>query len=158
MSKLKTFSKNFNVPIILLCQLNREVDSRAVKRPTNSDLRDSGSIEQDANQIIMLYREGAYKANTDNPYSEAIITKNRFGELGTAYMRFDKGHFVDCDQAKAYQELNENHNKHKKLCENLRKRSQLMTEQNLIKGSLLIFIKQIKIQRHLCRSALALSG
>lgn len=107
MSKLKTFSKNFNIPIILLCQLNREVDSRAVKRPANSDLRDSGSIEQDASQIIMLYREGAYKANTDNPYSEAIITKNRFGELGTAYMRFDKGHFVDCDQAKAYQELNE---------------------------------------------------
>lgn len=107
MSKLKTFSKNFNIPIILLCQLNREVDSRAVKRPANSDLRDSGSIEQDASQIIMLYREGAYKANTDNPYSEAIITKNRFGELGTAYMKFEKGHFLDCDQAKAYQDLNE---------------------------------------------------
>ena len=107
MSKLKTFSKNFNIPIILLCQLNREVDSRAVKRPANSDLRDSGSIEQDASQIIMLYREGAYKADTDNHYSEAIITKNRFGELGTAYMKFDKGHFVDCDQAKAYQDLNE---------------------------------------------------
>mgnify|MGYP000116394851 CR=1 FL=1 len=107
MSKLKTFSKNFNIPIILLCQLNRDVDSRAVKRPANSDLRDSGSIEQDASQIIMLYREGAYKADCDNPYSEAIVTKNRFGGLGTAYMRFDKGHFVDCDQAKAYQDLNE---------------------------------------------------
>lgn len=107
MSKFKTFSKNFNIPIILLCQLNRDVDSRAVKRPANSDLRDSGSIEQDASQIIMLYREGAYKADCDNPYSEAIITKNRFGELGTAYMRFEQGHFVDCDQAKAYQDLNE---------------------------------------------------
>lgn len=107
MSKLKAFTKNFNIPIILLCQLNRDVDSRAVKRPANSDLRDSGSIEQDASQIIMLYREGAYKADCDNPYSEAIVTKNRFGGLGTAYMRFEKGHFLDCDQAKAYQELNE---------------------------------------------------
>ncbi|VEH66673.1 putative replicative DNA helicase [Rodentibacter pneumotropicus] len=107
MNKLKTFTKNFNIPIILLCQLNRDVDGRAVKRPANSDLRDSGAIEQDASQIIMLYREGAYKADTDNPYSEAIITKNRFGELGTAYMRFDKGHFVDCDQAQAYQFINE---------------------------------------------------
>ncbi|MCU0107825.1 DnaB helicase C-terminal domain-containing protein, partial [Rodentibacter caecimuris] len=107
MSKLKMFAKNFNIPLILLCQLNRDVDSRAVKRPTNSDLRDSGAIEQDASQIIMLYREGAYKADTDNPYSEAIITKNRFGELGTAYMRFEKGHFVDCDQAQAYQFINE---------------------------------------------------
>ncbi|MBS6026337.1 MAG: AAA family ATPase [Haemophilus pittmaniae] len=107
MSKLKTFTKNFNIPIILLCQLNREVDSRAVKRPTNSDLRDSGSIEQDASQIIMLYREGAYKADTNNPYSEAIVTKNRFGGLGTAYMRFNKGHFEDCDQAQAYQFISE---------------------------------------------------
>nr|DAX32146.1 MAG TPA: DnaB-like replicative helicase [Caudoviricetes sp.] len=107
MSKLKTFSKNFNIPIILLCQLNREVDSRAVKRPANSDLRDSGSIEQDASQIIMLYREGAYKADCDNPYSEAIVTKNRFGGLGTAYMKFDRGHFLDCDQAQAYQFINE---------------------------------------------------
>ncbi|KAL0981673.1 replicative DNA helicase [Haemophilus influenzae] len=107
MGKLKTFAKNFNIPIILLCQLNRDVDSRAVKRPANSDLRDSGSIEQDASQIIMLYREGAYKADCDNPYSEAIVTKNRFGGLGTAYMKFDRGHFLDCDQAQAYQFINE---------------------------------------------------
>lgn len=107
MSKLKAFTKNFNIPIILLCQLNRDVDSRAVKRPANSDLRDSGSIEQDASQIIMLYREGAYKADCDNPYSEAIVTKNRFGGLGTAYMKFDRGHFLDCDQAQAYQFINQ---------------------------------------------------
>lgn len=107
LNKLKAFSKNFNVPFILLCQLNRDVESRAVKRPTNSDLRDSGSIEQDASQIIMLYREGASKVDTDNPYSEAIVTKNRFGELGTAYMRFNKGHFEDCDQAQAYQFISE---------------------------------------------------
>ncbi|MGV7078459.1 replicative DNA helicase [Testudinibacter sp. P80/BLE/0925] len=98
---LKTFAKNFNVPIILLSQLNRKVDERADKRPVNSDLRDSGSIEQDADRIIMLYRESAYTKNNDNPYSEAIVTKNRFGDLATAYMRFEKGHFVDCDQAEA---------------------------------------------------------
>ncbi|EGP02800.1 replicative DNA helicase, partial [Pasteurella multocida subsp. multocida str. Anand1_goat] len=67
----------------------------------------SRSIEQDASQIIMLYREKAYKKDSDNDYSEAIITKNRFGELGTAYMKFDKGHFVDCDQVMAYQFVNE---------------------------------------------------
>lgn len=105
--KLKTFAKNSRIPVILLSQLNREVDGRANKRPLNSDLRQSGSIEQDASQIIMLYREKAYKSDSGNDYSEAIITKNRFGELGTAYMQFDKGHFVDCDQAMAYQKATE---------------------------------------------------
>lgn len=98
LNQLKTFAKNYKVPVILLSQLNREVDGRTNKRPMSSDLRDSGSIEQDASQIIMLYREKAYKHDSDNNYSEAIVTKNRFGETGTAYMLFDKGHFIDCDQ------------------------------------------------------------
>ena len=68
----------------------------------SSDLRDSGAIEQDASQIIMLYREKAYKKESDNNYSEAIVTKNRFGETGTAYMTFNSGHFESCDQAQAY--------------------------------------------------------
>ena len=103
LNTLKTFAKNTNVPVILLSQLNRDVDARANKRPMSSDLRDSGAIEQDASQIIMLYRERAYDENSDNEYSEAIVTKNRFGETGTAYMLFDKGHFIDCDQAQAHQ-------------------------------------------------------
>ena len=98
---LKTFAKNFNVPVILLSQLNREVDKRGDKRPMASDLKDSGAIEQDASQIIFLYRERAYNKDSDNDYSEAIIAKNRFGENGTAYMRFENGHFVECDQATA---------------------------------------------------------
>lgn len=103
LAQLKTFCKNFQVPIILLSQLNRDVDGRIDKRPRNSDLRDSGNIEQDASQILMLYRERAYKPESENPYTEVLVTKSRFGELGTAYMRFEKGHFADCDQAAAYQ-------------------------------------------------------
>ncbi|WP_233143444.1 replicative DNA helicase [Aggregatibacter actinomycetemcomitans] len=101
MSALKAFAKNFNIPIILLCQLNREADGKSGGRPINSQLRESGSIEQDASQIIMLYRESNHNQNSSNPYTEAIITKNRFGAQGTAYLEFRQGHFIDCDQAKA---------------------------------------------------------
>lgn len=104
MHSLKTFAKNARVPIILLSQLNRSVESTlGNRRPQNSHLSKSSSIENDASQIIMLYRERAYNPDSANPYSEAIITKNRFGELGTAYMKFEKGHFVDCDQALAWE-------------------------------------------------------
>lgn len=99
--KLKTFAKNNNIPVILLAQLSRKVEDRGDKRPVNSDLRDSGAIEQDADRIIMLYREKAYNKQSDNHYSEAIVTKNRYGEQGTAYMVFRNGHFEDCDQAQA---------------------------------------------------------
>lgn len=99
--KLKTFAKNNNIPVILLSQLNRKADERGDKRPVNSDLRSSGNIEQDADRIIMLYREQAYNKQSDNNYSEAIVTKNRYGEQGTAYMVFRNGHFEDCDQAQA---------------------------------------------------------
>lgn len=100
-SELKRMAKDFNVPVIALAQLNRGVESRPNKRPLSSDLRDSGGIEQDADRIIMLYREKAYNQNSNNTYSEAIVTKNRFGETGTAYMTFKNGHFHDCDQDEA---------------------------------------------------------
>ncbi|MGE8623437.1 replicative DNA helicase [Acinetobacter schindleri] len=86
-SELKAMAKEFNCVIVLLSQLNRELEKRPNKRPLPSDLRESGAIEQDADQIIFLYRDEIY--NKDSQYrgiAEAIIGKNRHGEIGTVFM------------------------------------------------------------------------
>lgn len=99
---LKAMAKELKTPVVSLSQLSREVEKRPNKRPTNADLRDSGSIEQDADSIIMLYREAVYDENSPAaPYAEIIVTKNRFGSLGTVYQGFRNGHFVGCDQNEA---------------------------------------------------------
>lgn len=99
---LKAMAKDLKTPVISLSQLSRKVEERPNKRPNNSDLRDSGSIEQDADCIIMLYREGVYDENSPAAkYAEIIVTKNRFGSLGTVYQRFTNGHFMPCDQNEA---------------------------------------------------------
>lgn len=96
---LKAMAKDLKTPVISLSQLSRDVEKRPNKRPTNADLRDSGSIEQDADSIIMLYREAVYDEHSPAaPYAEVIVTKNRFGTLGTVYQRFVNGHFLPCDQ------------------------------------------------------------
>ncbi|WP_031524473.1 replicative DNA helicase [Siccibacter colletis] len=101
-SGLKAMAKDLRTTVIALSQLSRDVEKRPNKRPTNADLRDSGSIEQDADSIIMLYREAVYDENSRAaPYAEIIVTKNRFGTLGTVYQRFTNGHFHDCDQEEA---------------------------------------------------------
>lgn len=99
---LKAMAKDLKTPVISLSQLSRDVEKRPNKRPTNADLRDSGSIEQDADSIIMLYREAVYDENSPAAaYAEIIVTKNRFGTLGTVYQKFVHGHFTACDQAEA---------------------------------------------------------
>lgn len=99
---LKAMAKDFKTPVISLSQLSRDVEKRPNKRPTNADLRDSGSIEQDADCIIMLYRESVYEENSPAAaFAEIIVTKNRFGTLGTVYQRFVNGHFMPCDQSEA---------------------------------------------------------
>jgi replicative DNA helicase len=99
---LKAMAKELKTPVVSLSQLSREVEKRPNKRPTNADLRDSGSIEQDADSIIMLYREAVYDENSPAaPFAEIIVTKNRFGSLGTVYQGFRNGHFVGCDQTEA---------------------------------------------------------
>jgi replicative DNA helicase len=97
--KIKIMANELNVCMLTLSQLNRGVESREDKRPLTSDLRDSGSIEQDADMVMMLYREGLYKKNEfGDPIhnqAEIIIRKNRHGRLGTQNALFDSfGRFI----------------------------------------------------------------
>ena len=90
---LKNLAREFQVPIIALSQLSRSVESRTNKRPILSDLRESGSIEQDADLVLMLYRESYYNISSIvdeqiNPV-ELIIAKQRNGPIGTVNLEFD---------------------------------------------------------------------
>ena len=77
---LKIMAKELNVPVLCLSQLSRANESRTDKRPMLSDLRESGAIEQDADIVLFLYREGYYNRDTENPnLAECIIAKNRHG-------------------------------------------------------------------------------
>ena len=86
--QMKIMAKELDVPIILLSQLSRAVESRTDKRPMLSDLRESGSIEQDADIVLFLYREGYYKKDDAELQNtcECIVAKNRHGENGTAQL------------------------------------------------------------------------
>jgi replicative DNA helicase len=87
---LKILAKEFEVPILVLSQLSRSVESRLNKRPMLSDLRESGSIEQDADIVIMLYREDYYTDKLSaNNITEFIIAKHRNGPVGTARLLFN---------------------------------------------------------------------
>lgn len=91
--QLKIIAKELKVPVIALSQLSRGVDQRNDKRPILSDLRESGSIEQDADIVAFLYREAYYKRDEqeepDN-VTELILEKNRHGSLGTVQLYFLK--------------------------------------------------------------------
>lgn len=87
---LKAIAKEFECPVISLAQLSRRVEQRPDKRPMLSDLRESGSIEEDADLVVFLYRDAYYTKDDTNKTLELIIAKNRNGAVGTVETEYNK--------------------------------------------------------------------
>lgn len=86
---LKIMAKELHVPVLCLSQLSRANESRSDKRPMLSDLRESGAIEQDADEVLFLYRDDYYNENSEEKnVAECIIAKNRHGETGTVKLQW----------------------------------------------------------------------
>lgn len=101
---MKGLAKSIHTPVVALSQLSRDVDKRPLnqRRPVAADLRDSGSLEQDADFIFLTYRDVVYNPNSSaKNYAEIIIEKNRHGETGTVYQEFKNGHYLPTDQISA---------------------------------------------------------
>ena len=100
---LKMMARELDVPVIALSQLSRQVEQRPDKRPMLSDLRDSGSIEQDADIVMFVYREDYYNPDTDRKHiTDLIIGKHRNGPVGTVELYFhpDKLKFMSLEKRK----------------------------------------------------------
>lgn len=101
---LKIMAKELNVPVLVLSQLSRATEQRPDHKPMLSDLRESGSIEQDADIVMFVYREGYYNPEVENPFlAKCILAKNRHGSTGEADMRWD-GQFTKFANLEMYRE------------------------------------------------------
>ncbi len=99
---IKSLARELDVPIIALSQLSRAVESRPDKRPVLSDLRESGSIEQDADIVMMIYREDYYDEFSERKWvTDLFIRKNRNGPIGSVQLMFQKNNqkFVEIEQS-----------------------------------------------------------
>lgn len=99
---LKMIARELNVPVIALSQLSRSVESRTDKRPQLSDLRESGSIEQDADVVMFVYREDYYNPDTDRKHiTDLLIRKHRNGAIGTVELYFhpERVRFMSIDKS-----------------------------------------------------------
>ena len=91
---LKGIARELGIPVVALSQLNRNVEGRAEKRPQLADLRESGDIEQDADVVALIYREGYYRRDRDGggesepETAEVIVAKNRNGPTGVAELSY----------------------------------------------------------------------
>ena len=86
---LKELARDLKIPIIVLSQLNRAVETRVDKKPQLSDLRESGAIEQDADLVMMIYRDEYYDPDTDRKWiADILIRKNRSGVVGEVPLHF----------------------------------------------------------------------
>jgi replicative DNA helicase len=96
--RLKRLAQELQVPVVAAAQVNRETESRPDKRPHLGDLRESGSIEQDADFVGFVYRDELHNANsTEKGIAEFICRKNRHGSTGTVKLRFDGAKVLFCD-------------------------------------------------------------
>lgn len=105
---LKQLARELHVPILALSQLSRAVESRPVKIPQLADLRESGAIEQDADVVMMMYREDYYEEDTDRAgITDIFIRKHRHGAVGRVELMFKKEQmrFYDIDRAHSYDAL-----------------------------------------------------
>ena len=107
---LKLLSKELNCPVIALSQLSRLVETRQEKRPMLSDLRESGAIEQDADSVLLLYREDYYKRDRKNNIAEVIIAKARFAETRTIKLSYQGQimRFMELDDVKKIKGVDDN--------------------------------------------------
>ncbi len=108
---LKMLAKELNIPIVALSQLSRAVESRPDQRPKLSDLRESGSIEQDADVVMFIYREDRVNPDTENKgIAEIIVAKHRNGPVGIKQLYFH-------EEAASYKNLETHHNNEPKTTE-----------------------------------------
>lgn len=103
-SAAKELAKDYNCPFLMLSQLSKRCEMRPNKRPMMSDLRDSGEIEQDADVIMMLYRDEVYNQDSDaKGVAEIILTKSRNGEIGTVFSSYSGSTFRFSDLATGFE-------------------------------------------------------